>query len=493
MTSKNKIVLRNATHGTHTFSVLDSHEIFDTELVGNLLEAIENKTYVFDDIVELDIVHMMKIKTIDVLPANLEKLKIKHTTLERITIPDTCRKLKELIIDESNIVTVPKIDFLTDLRVLEITNSNVSRLPDTFPKSLISINLSGNMLNETQFELTKFPKGVSVILFNNMYVNKPKLEGGYMICYGTQHQNKTPRNITNYTIQQNDAIEALRQAIDFRNANNAQHLIYNPRLDVHIVQIAPNLNNTTTTTNATPTMFNSSQTVHITSICNSVTQSIQHIISLTKITYQTHRKQDFIDSFIKYIVDKHVPKSNCLHSFVSLVKKESKPLRETIRTWCSDISTHTKTGITYGELFARIWLLVKDLPNRDDYLENIRIEINDSIGMCFTGRLNRLVNSLIGFIDGIVVGISIKEQLQLEINKILGELTSNKIDYDTCKKHITDLFENPDVKEDPEITDYYKNAWLDALEDYKPESKTDPIVENVIPLATNVVPIMEQV
>jgi hypothetical protein len=458
MTSKNKIVLRNDTHGTHSFSVLDSHEIFDTELVGNLLEAIENKTYVFDDIVELDIVHMMKIKTIDVLPANLEKLKIKHTTLEKITIPNTCRKLKELIIDESNIVTVPNIDFLTELRVLEITNSNVSRLPDTFPKSLVSINLSGNMLNETQFKLTNFPKGVSVILFNNMYVNKPKLEGGYMICYGTQHHNKTPRNITNYTIQQSDAIEALRQANAIRNANNAQHFIYNPRLDVPIVQLAPILNNTTT--NATPAMFNSSQTVHITSICNSVKQSIEHIISLTD-KYQKHRKQDFIDSFIKHIVNKNASKSN------------SKILRETIHMWCNDTSIHTKTGITYGELFARIWLLVKDLPNRDDYLENIRIEINDSIGMCFTGRLNRLVNSLIGFIDGIVVGISIKEQLQLEINKILSELTSNKIDYDTCKKHITDLFENHDVKEDPEITDYYKNAWLDALNDYKPESKSD--------------------
>lgn len=67
------------------------------------------------------------------------------------------------------------------------------------------------------------------------------------------------------------------------------------------------------------------------------------------------------------------------------------------------------------------------------------------------------------------VGISIKEQLQLEIGKIISQLGKGELKYSECKKTITKLFDNPDVKEDETITSYYKQSWLDALEDYKPD------------------------
>ena len=100
--------------------------------------------------------------------------------------------------------------------------------------------------------------------------------------------------------------------------------------------------------------------------------------------------------------------------------------------------------------------------------------------MCFTGRINRLVNSLIGFIDGITVGISIKEQLQLEIGKIIAKLSKKEITYEVSVKEITALFDDHEVKEDETITTYYKQAWLDALDDYKPEEeqKVDDITVN---------------
>ena len=106
--------------------------------------------------------------------------------------------------------------------------------------------------------------------------------------------------------------------------------------------------------------------------------------------------------------------------------------------------------------------------NKKDFIENVKIELTSSIGVCFTGRFNRLVNSLIGFIDGITVGISIKEQLQMEIGKIMAKLGTNELTYKECYDAISKLFEDPDVKEDETITSYYKQSWLDALEDYKP-------------------------
>ena len=55
MTSKNSILLHNTEFGYHKFSVLHSYELFNRAEMFNLLEAIENKTYVYDDIINIDI------------------------------------------------------------------------------------------------------------------------------------------------------------------------------------------------------------------------------------------------------------------------------------------------------------------------------------------------------------------------------------------------------------------------------------------------------
>jgi hypothetical protein len=148
-----------------------------------------------------------------------------------------------------------------------------------------------------------------------------------------------------------------------------------------------------------------------------------------------------------------------------------------VYSWINDTTIHTKTKIRYSDLLVRVWLLIKNHKQKKDFVENVKIELVSSVGMCFTGRINRLVNSLVGFVDGITVGISIKEQLQLEIGKIIAKLSKKEINYDDAVKEITVLFEDPDVVEDKSINTYYKQAWLDALEDYKED--TEEIKEEI--------------
>ena len=152
-----------------------------------------------------------------------------------------------------------------------------------------------------------------------------------------------------------------------------------------------------------------------------------------------------------------------------------------IRLWIGYPDVNTKSGIAYDELLARVWILIKNHPQKEDFISNVKIELDSSVGVCFTGRFNRLVNSLIGFVDGVTVGISIKEQLQIEIGKLIAKLGANEISYNDCHKKITELFEDPDVKEDTTITSYYKQSWLDALDDYKQdeEKKEDEITEAI--------------
>lgn len=77
MTSKNTLLLHNQQFGYHKFSVLHSYEIFNTHDMNNLLEAIENKRYVYDDIIDIDIANLLEIKNISVLPVKLKRIKIK--------------------------------------------------------------------------------------------------------------------------------------------------------------------------------------------------------------------------------------------------------------------------------------------------------------------------------------------------------------------------------------------------------------------------------
>ena len=57
----------------------------------------------------------------------------------------------------------------------------------------------------------------------------------------------------------------------------------------------------------------------------------------------------------------------------------------------------------------------------------------------------------------------------MEISKLISKLGENKISYEECYKNLTELFEEPDVKNDETITFDYKKSWIDALEDYRPE------------------------
>jgi len=516
MTSKHIILLHNTEFGYHNLSILHSHELFNRQLMANLLEAIENKTYNYDDIININITNLLEINRITDLPKKLKFLEIKNTSLEELIIPEQCIDITSIIIKDSNIQRIPEIHFLTNLSTLSIENSNIRYLPSAFPPSLQNINLNNNLLNESNCDLTRFPKNVSVILFKNNFQEK-KLISGYNFCYGSQHKGREFNRITNYTIQRNNAQNIIQETLHrerdamnrerdevflnfMRDQNNfilnnfdmnmEGNMVINNNLNIANPRNAlinnylnrANPRNTVNTSVSDP-MFNSTQTVHITSICNSVTKSIQKIITLTDKIYKRVPQEELINEFMNEFYNtndtnnSNTKKSwyNTIINFFSGSSNTTNTInrfdtQDQIKYWIRDPSKHTKTNMQYSELLARVWILIDDHKQKQDFITNVKIELKASIGMCFTGRINRLVNSLIGFIDGITVGISIKEQLQIEIGKIIAKLGKQEIKYKEAVKQIRLLFDDPDVLEDETVTTYYKDSWLDALDDYKPEN-----------------------
>lgn len=159
------------------------------------------------------------------------------------------------------------------------------------------------------------------------------------------------------------------------------------------------------------------------------------------------------------------------------------------RVFETSAEKHSVLGVTYKDLFFQIWLVILNHPEKNNLVERFYTEIRDSFGMCFTGRMNRLVNVLVGYIDGVVVNISLKEEIQISIQRVIKKLNDSKIDFITAKKEIREIlyydYDNSDPN-DPNnyISEEYKITWLEGLNDYRP----DPVVIKV--QEYNFVPIM---
>ena len=136
------------------------------------------------------------------------------------------------------------------------------------------------------------------------------------------------------------------------------------------------------------------------------------------------------------------------------------------------LTTNSMTKKTYKETFIIIWSILcfkheKETIDLNDAINRIIVELNDGKGMCFTGVYNRLINSVVGIIEGVQVGLSEAEELQLEIGKIITNLNDTlKPDY-AFNNAICDAKQTLEFVKDVNV----KNAWLDAIYDLKPDNE----------------------
>lgn len=440
--SKSEITLYNQAFGLYKFNAPPA-ELFNRRLLTDTLEMIEDKVYAYNDIIKINVSNLCEIDEIFDLPHNLQELHINYTCVREIQIPRECTSLKVLVIKDSNLREMPEnLHLQTSLHTLYIENAFISNIPDALPRSLENINLSGNNLSENSTNLHVLPERVQILLFKNNFGEKPSMPN-HLLCFGTQGAPRRTK-ITNFNVMRRLHAETLAQ-------------VHAP------VPFA------TSTPKKPEDMFNSTQTVHLTSINKSVQKSVEKIIELT-----SHKYSKIKEGYLVFqLLEEAYPTGemyvgHLLKNTFHLHSTELMSLRDKILTWTMLETPHTATKTTYGEMLARVWILIKHHEQKADFIENLKIELAASDGVCFTGKYNRLINSLVGFVDGITVGISMREQLQIEIGKYIAKLSSEQISYDECKKAIQDLLEDPEVAEDSSITEDYKNAWMDALEDYKP-------------------------
>ena len=125
-----------------------------------------------------------------------------------------------------------------------------------------------------------------------------------------------------------------------------------------------------------------------------------------------------------------------------------------IINYCDDKTTHSIYLITYSDLLVYIWSRIIKSENKDEILKVLDQEITDGLCMCFTGRLTRLLNTLVGFFSDIELQISDSEQ----ITNIIMTL-KNKFSSDQC------LLKDAVRKEliDRHYSETIINEWIDYI------------------------------
>lgn len=188
-------------------------------------------------------------------------------------------------------------------------------------------------------------------------------------------------------------------------------------------------------------VLDTAQTVHLTSINYSVSQSIQVI-------------QEESQKYPEVLKPIHL----------LFEETDDRTLRTALREWCEQLQkVH---GVTFHELFRMVMSIIDGQPEeetRQNMKQRVMEELRDAIDKCFMGRINRLVSALVGFIQGIVVGVSVKEEIQMKILSIVQNITHKRINGVQAREQMLNLFENVGVEDG--ITEYYKQVNLSALDD----------------------------
>ena len=429
--------------------------IFNKDLINIYLDAFTEYTVnkiqlVYDDITEISVLKCEK-NIIDNLPNKLEKLTVKSSyCTELILSPINSEIMTHITLVKTNLNKFPDVSQCKKLISLRIMDSALRNFSISYklPTTLSDLSLSGNVINNTNFSYSALcEKHLKKISLSDNALDVSKISEQLIQKCNIRRQNP---NKTAFVMKRN--------YINNRNINHFVHIL-NANTNIHILD--------------------TTQTVHLSSVNKSVVESI-NVINEYIANYELNNNTKYdignTSEISKFSVSRcfqfSSPPDDINKDLLSWTQKYKIDYENDIKKYQS---RHTITGLKYEELFILIWKVMNHLIDynkfkKNDILERLATEIIDSRGYCFIGRFNRLVNSLCGILDGIYVGISTTEEIQIEMGQIIKKLNENE-SY-TFKDAYCDAYEVLRSSQD-------KSSWMEALMDMAPEPKEIVINQEV--------------
>jgi hypothetical protein len=376
--------------------------VFNVNLMNIYLEKYEDNIgkVVFDDITHISVIEN-RTERINILPSGLKSLSVMNSMCTRLILSDEVKHTIEYIfMNQTNLTEMPNIQNCNKLTIFKINFANIQAFNISYclPESLREFNMANNLISNEQ----QAPK---YIFTYDPLINKLTQPEYSKINFGNNHLNF---DLFPEVIQ--GKCNVIRQKcykfhpVNLRNVGDENALNFIGRVYNEV--------GTSTPTN----ILNSTQTVHLSSINKAVKASfetIQNYITNNNIVIHTTFKQLNSDKLYKQFLKRCSPD---IFKFIN-IKVNLK-------------NTYSLTHKTYMETFYMVWGVISYLSCKktfetNDLFDNLIMQLTDSIDVCFTGIYNRLINSLVGILDGVYVGISSSEEVQLRFGQIIKELSTS--------------------------------------------------------------------
>jgi Leucine-rich repeat (LRR) protein len=326
---------------------------------------------------------------------------------ENIFTPLT--KLQLLNILQNKLISLPENIFtpLTNLQLLNISYNKLTNLPEN-----IFTPLSGlQKLYMSYNQLTNLPENIFTPLsgLQKLFINNNKLtnlpENIFTSLYGLQELCLHDNQLTSLPL----SILGCRRLTYFRHFGMGMELTLDIRIQRFIDRMQ-NYNN--------HGIFKDGQNIHASSIQTSTKLSID---ALFKDPFDCS-KDDIVKECITWSI-------SCLPDLL---------------TYLDDTDVHSTLFVSFYDVFVKVFGRIMSHPNKTDIIHRLNEELQESECKCFTGRLTRLVNCLVGFYDDIAISISDSERISAIILSTLDgrEMTEE------LKKICVDKLKAIDIADD---------------------------------------------
>jgi hypothetical protein len=324
---------------------------------------------------------------------------------ENIFAPLT--SLQTLNIHTNKLISLPENIFasLTNLQELNISYNKLTSLPENIFASLTSLQL----LSISNNQLTSLPKKIFAPLINlqQLYIYDNQLSSLPENIFASQINLGILNICSNQLTSLPISILSCRRLVIFLHSNMEL------TLDIRIQRFIDRMKNY-----KNHGIFKDGQNIHASSIQTSTKQSIDALF-----------KDPFVcskDDIVK----------ECLTWYISCLPD--------LLTYLDDADVHSTLFVSFYDVFVKVFGRIMSHPNKTDIIHRLNEELQESECKCFTGRLTRLVNCLVGFYNDIVIGISNSERISAII---LSTLNGEEMD-DELKKICIDKLKAIDIADE---------------------------------------------
>ena len=354
------------------------------------------------------------------LPPALQSLRIKDCNGLKEFPMSLPRTIHTVFLVNTRVHEIPDISHLVNLELLDMYGSSVSRVDRPLPASLRTLTLTHNRLNYIDYDIL-------------------------------------PTNLARLSVAHNSL-----QSLPPNRWRNAVVYDNNAGLERQFVDAIMKQKNTT--------IYNQGQNVHDSTIQASVRSSVDFLF------LNSSRDPDFLVKLKRRLDSSSTsnPIVSALYAVGSIFNSKSSK-HSFLDSWVDIKTTIGTSSRTLSDLLERAYSIAEKHEDSDVIFERLSQELIDGQDMCFTGRISRIVNAFVGFVEGVEIRVSDRAELHARIDVILRKKSRakkesgvnthesgvNTHESGVYKEFLTLISSHCDMPE----AEF--DAWLEAYEDYE--------------------------